>query len=196
MRRPSSSLWLIRPLLPLAPAQVQDTLRADVEGLKLGGALPQNGARKEPRAKAGRQLRPAGLQEAVELPGRPLLGLVHMVVVVVLLGRLGSPERPGVVAAPASVLVNAAAEAAAEAAAVEARHAHSLPLMLGHELLSSGEDDQAPPAPPRSPLATPRNSKLAPPKSELAPPGGARASYAAAGATVVAAAVAVSTAWW
>ena len=45
--------------------------------------------------------------------GRPLLGLVHMVVVVVLLGRLGSPERPGVVAAPASALVNAAAEAAA-----------------------------------------------------------------------------------
>ena len=171
MRRPSSSLWLIRPLLPLAPAQVQETLRADVEGLKLGGALPQNGARKEPRAKAGRQLRPAGLQEAVELPGRPLLGLVHMVVVVVLLGRLGSPERPGVVAAPASALVNTAAEAAA----VEARHAHSLPLMLGHELLSSGEDGQAPPAPPRSPLATPRNSKLAPPKSELAPPGGAHA---------------------
>ena len=68
---------------------------------------------------AGRQLRPAGLQEAVELPGRPLLGLVHMVVVVVLLGRLGSPKRPGVVAAPASVLVNGDAEAAA----VEARRA-------------------------------------------------------------------------
>jgi hypothetical protein len=113
MRRSSNSLWLIRPLLPLAPAQVQETLRADVKGLKLGGALPQNGARKEPRAKAGRQLRPAGLQEAVELPGRPLLGLVHMVAVVVLLGRLGSPERPGVFAAPASALVNAAAEAAA-----------------------------------------------------------------------------------
>jgi hypothetical protein len=112
MRRPSSPLRPISPLLLLAPAQVQVALRADVEGLKLGGALPQKGARKEPRAQAGRQLRPAGLQEAVELPGRPLLGLVHMVVVV-LLGRLGSPKRPGVVAAPASVLVNGDAEAAA-----------------------------------------------------------------------------------
>jgi len=119
MRRPSSPLRPISPLLLLAPAQVQVALRADVEGLKLGGALPQKGARKEPRAQAGRQLRPAGLQEAVELPGRPLLGLVHMVVVVVLLGRLGSPKRPGVVAAPASVLVNGDAEAAA----VEARRA-------------------------------------------------------------------------
>ena len=68
--------------------------------------------------------------------------------------------------------------------------------MLGHKLLSSGEDDQAPPAPPRSPLATPRNSKLAPPKSELAPPGGASASDAAAGAAAVTAAAAVSTARW
>ena len=191
MRISSSPLRPISLLLLLAPAQVQVALRADVEGLKLGGALPQKGARKEPPAQAGRQLRPAGLQEAVELPGRPLLGLVHMVVVVVvLLGRLGSPKRPGVVAAPASVLVNGHAEAAA----VEARHAHSLPLMLSHELLSSGEDDQAPPAPPRSPLATPRNSKLAPPKSELAPPGGAPASDAAAGAAAVTAAAAVSTA--
>ena len=78
MRRPSSPLRPISPLLLLAPAQVQVALRADVEGLKLGGALPQKGARKEPRAQAGGQLRPGGLQEAVELPGRPLLGLAGL----------------------------------------------------------------------------------------------------------------------
>ena len=89
------------PFAPTAGAQVQ---RADV-------AIPQKkNVRKGPRAQAGRQLRPAGLQEAVDLPGRPLLGLVHVVVVVGgPVGRLGSPEWPGVVAAPASALVNAAA---------------------------------------------------------------------------------------
>ena len=120
----------------------------------------------------------------MDLPGRPLLGLVHVVVVVVLL--VGSEVPSGLASSPPLLAPSLMLLPRLQPSRLDAPKC-LLTLILGHELLSSGEDDQAPPAPPRSPLATP-------PKSELAPPGGARASDAAAGAAAVAAVVAVSTA--
>ena len=122
----------------------------------------------------------------MDLPGRPLLGLVHVVVVVVLL--VGSEVPSGPASSPPLLAPSLMLLPRLQPSRLDAPKC-LLTLILGHELLSSGEDDQAPPAPPRSPLATP-------PKSELAPPGGARASDAAAGAAAVAAVLAVFTAWW
>jgi hypothetical protein len=120
--------------------------------------------------------------------GPPAARPVHMVVVV-LLGRLGSPERPGGVAATASVLVNAAT--------VKARRAEPLAAVDAGPRVASERrrrPSTASPATVAARHAAEQQARLTEKRARAAR--GTRASFAAAGATAVAATAAISTAWW